>query len=268
MKTEQRYEIIDNVKGISKLQDNSIDLTVTSPPYDNLRTYNGFSFNFEALAKELFRVTKNGGVVVWVVGDETKNGNESCTSFRQVLYFKEIGFNLNDTMIYKKINGAIGSKYTYLQEFEYMFVLSKGYPKTVNFLRDRKNVRSGNETTPKSKSNRTGELYKRTPICLDEYGRRKNIWEYPVGGIQETSIRHPAVFPEQLAKDHILSWSNEGDTVLDPFLGSATTLKICMETNRNGIGFEINEGYENIIIERLKLNHQKLDAFDTSAEPK
>lgn len=264
MKTEQKYEIIDNIKGISKLQDNSIDLTVTSPPYDNLRTYNGYSFDFETIAKELFRVTKDGGIVVWVVGDQTNNGSESGTSFKQALFFKEVGFNLFDTMIYAKGGqGATGSNKAYWQDFEYMFVFSKGIPSTFNPIEDRKNI-----VSPHRRKESMGHRYKngdvkgKRRITRKEYGRRSNIWVYHECG---TNTNHPAVFPEQLAKDHILSWSNEGDWILDPFLGSGTTLKMCMELNRNGIGFEINDGYESIIKERLKLNHRKLDAFNTSA---
>lgn len=268
MKTEQRYEIIDNVKGISKLPDKSIDLTVTSPPYDNLRTYNGCSFNFELLAKELYRVTKNGGVLVWVVGDQTIEGDESGTSFRQALFFKEIGFKLFDTMIYIKNNCPMrGSLDGYNQVFEYMFVLSKGKPKNINLLFDRKNDSAGRISIT-SHRKVDGTLETQNHVKISDMGRRYNVWSYYNGknvtSTDNYGLQHPAIFPEELAKDHILSWSNEGDWVLDPFLGSGTTLKMCMETNRNGIGFEINEGYENIIKERLKLNHLKLDAFNTS----
>jgi len=258
MKTTQTYKICDNLIGISELQDNSIDLTVTSPPYDNLRTYNGYSFDFEKLAKELFRVTKDGGVVVWIVGDATIKGSETGTSFRQALYFKEIGFNIHDTMIWEKTGqGAVGSIYCYWQNFEYMFVFSKGRLKTFNPIEDRKNqecerwCNGGRKTDGSSTSRRW--------VRSKEFGRRFNLWKIT----PTCKSKHPAPFPEQLAKDHILSWSNEGDTVLDPFLGSGTTLKMCMETNRNGIGFEINEGYETMIKERLLVNTPRLDAWTT-----
>lgn len=272
MKTEQKYEIIDNVIGISKLPDNSIDLTVTSPPYDDMRTYKGYSFDFEKLVHGLYRVTKDGGIVVWIVGDQTVDGDETGTSFKQALYFKGIGFKLFDTMIYKKRNGLmLGSLKSYMQKFEYMFIFSKGLPKTVNLIKDRKiNYREldGKNTTRNTDGSKKS-LEKKT---LSHESIRSNIWEYLTGIPHSTkdkiAYNHPAIFPEQLARDHILSWSKEGDMVLDPFLGSGTTLKMCMETNRNGIGFEINKGYEIIIKERLKLNHRKLDAFNTSACPK
>ena len=265
MKTTQTYKICDNLIGISELQDNSIDLTVTSPPYDNLRTYNGYSFDFEKLAQGLYRVTKNGGVVVWIVGDQTKDGSETGTSFRQALYFKEIGFNLHDTMIYLKHGFANPSNNRYHQVFEYMFVLSKGVPKTFNPLLDRKNKyqkRGGGnirEANGNMNTNSSGGEK------LNRFGARFNVWDYPIGGgnisSDSATHKHPAAFPEELAKNHIISWSNEGDTVLDPFLGSGTTLKMCLETNRNGIGFEINEGYETIIRERLKSDTPTLDTY-------
>lgn len=261
MTTTQTYKICDNLIGISELQDNSIDLTVTSPPYDNLRTYNGYSFNFDVLAKELFRVTKDGGVVVWVVGDATNKGSETGTSFKQALYFKEIGFNLFDTMIYMKNGPAYPSNDKYFQIFEYMFVLSKGKVKTFNPISDRYNRWYGLKfSKTRSRRQKDGAVVKTkwNKEQGGQYGKRFNIWKYNVGAGYSTkdkiAFEHPAIFPEQLAKDHILSWSNEGDVVLDPFLGSGTTLKMCMETNRNGIGFEINKGYETIIKQRLKVS--------------
>jgi DNA modification methylase len=238
--------------------DEIIDLTVTSPPYDNLRTYNGYVFDFEGIAQQLYRVTKPGGVVVWVVGDATINGSETGTSFRQALYFKDVcGFNLHDTMIYRKLNGAMGSNYTYLQEYEYMFVLTKGTPATVNFIRDRKNVECSNKSTPKKKSDATGSLVERHIVKRAEYGRRKNIWDYPVGGPQELGY-HPAPFPEALARDHILSWSNPGDLVFDPMMGSGTTGKMAVKYQRRFLGIEISEEYFAIAQKRINQAKQQM----------
>ena len=122
----------DCLEGMRGIPDGSVDLTVTAPPYDNLRTYNGFAWDFEGVAKELFRVTKHGGVVVWVVGDQTIKGNETGTLFRQALFFKDCGFNLHDTMIWKKTNPIPLTHNRFEQSFEYMFVFSKGSPKTFN----------------------------------------------------------------------------------------------------------------------------------------
>src|SRR5574344_935324 len=238
-----------NLETMAKMPDCCIDLTVTSPPYDNLRTYNGYIFDFQSVAKELYRVTKKGGVVVWVVGDATVKGSETGTSFKQALYFKEIGFNLHDTMIYEKAQSCFGSNKCYLQSFEYMFILAKGKLKTINFIRDRKNKVTGVQKMSKTALSKDGEKPERIEKELKEYGKRKNIWKYGVGG---GKIDHPAIFPEKLAEDHIISWSNEGDIVLDPFMGSGTTAIACINTNRNYIGFELDKHYCDIANERIR----------------
>lgn len=239
---------------MKQMPNNSIDLTVTSPPYDNLRTYNGNinQWNFEKfklIADELYRITSEGGVVVWIVGDATIKGNETGTSFKQALYFKEIGFNLHDTMIYEKAQACFGSNLCYLQSFEYMFVFSKGKPKTINFIRDRKNVRNGIESMGVSGLSKDGKKSDRHYKEMKEYGKRKNIWRYGVGG---GKTGHPAVFPEQLANDHIISWSNENDLIFDPFMGSGTTGKMAILNNRNFIGIEIDDEYFNISKKRIE----------------
>jgi DNA modification methylase len=245
-----------NLDTMARMPDNFIDLTVTSPPYDDLRTYNGYSFPFENIAKELYRVIKHGGVVVWVVGDATVKGSETGTSFKQALYFKECGFNLFDTMIYAKPpRGAVGNNKTYWQTFEYMFIFSKGNPKTINLICDRKNKesRDGDNGTKRLEN---GELLKVKRGGYSEYGRRTNIWEYGIGKGQSTkddfAFKHPAIFPEQLANDHIISWSNEGDIVYDPFAGSGTTGKMAILNKRKCIMSEISTEYCDIIKKRLE----------------
>jgi site-specific DNA-methyltransferase (adenine-specific) len=229
------------------IEPESIDLTVTSPPYDNLRTYNNSSTwgwaEFCGVVSGLWRVTKPGGVVVWVVGDATIKGSETGTSFKQALCFKDCGFNLHDTMIYEKAQSCFGSNNCYLQSFEYMFVFSKGKPQTLNFIRDRKNKRTGIESMAVKGLSKDGIKSNRIKKEMQEYGKRKNIWTYGVGG---GNSGHPAVFPEKLAHDHIISWSNEGDTVLDPMMGSGTTGKMAKRLNRNFIGIEIDPEYFDI----------------------
>jgi len=242
---------------MAKMPDCFVDLTVTSPPYDNLRTYNGYSFDFEAVAKELYRVTKQGGVVVWVVGDATIKGSETGTSFRQALYFKEIGFNLHDTMIYEKNGaGAVGSNKCYLQNFEYMFVFSKGKINTFNLIYDRENKVVGSMKTNTNRDKFTadnGRKYRE--IETKKFGRRFNVWKYEqTSGHDEFSKKHPAPFPEQLAQDHIISWSNEGDLVYDPFMGSGTTAKMAILNKRNWIGSEISQEYCEIAEKRINEN--------------
>ena len=242
---------------MKQLDDNSIDLTVTSPPYDNLRTYNGFSFDFEGIAKELYRVTKDGGVVVWVVGDATINGSETGTSFKQALYFKEIGFNLHDTMIYDKDSFQKPSYNRYWSCFEYMFVFSKGKPKARNMISDRLNSQRGKTVSSKTVRNADGTTSKRKEVTISEYGKRKNIWSFSTGYGKGTNdkfaYKHPAMFPEKLANDHILSWSNERDIVLDPFMGSGTTAKMAKANNRNYIGFELSAEYCDIANQRINM---------------
>jgi site-specific DNA-methyltransferase (adenine-specific) len=248
----------DCVEVMSTFPNEYVDLTVTSPPYDDLRSYNGFDFNFEAIADELYRVTKQGGVVVWVVGDSTIDGSESGSSFRQALYFKEVGFVLHDTMIYMKNGPSYPSKDKYYQIFEYMFVLSKGRPKTFNPIKDRKNRWHGQKWSKiRTRRDREGNL-KVQEWYKDEgeqYGVRFNIWQYNVGhGYQGDKFcyEHPASFPEALAKDHILSWSNPGDLVLDPMCGSGTTLKMAKEAGRHWIGIDVSEDYVNLSHKRLE----------------
>ena len=233
---------------LTQLADGSIDLTVTSPPYDNLRTYNGYSFDFETIARELYRVTKPGGVVVWNVNDATINGSETGTSFKQVLFFQSVGFKIHDTMIWEKTgSGALGSNLCYAQNFEFMFVLSKGRPNSINLICDRENViKSGKVTvnaslTADKKS--TARIVQRKP-----YGKRTNVWRMQ----PQQKTEHPAPFPESLARDHILSWSKPGDVVFDPFLGSGTTGKMAIQESRRFIGMEISEEYCRIAIDRIR----------------
>jgi DNA modification methylase len=238
----------DCLDTMARMPDSSIDFVLTSPPYDDLRKYNGYSFEFESVAKELFRILKPGGVTVWVVGDATKKGSESGTSFRQALFFKDIGFNLHDTMIFAKENPVPLTHNRYEQQFEYMFVFSKQKPKTF---------------TPLLKPNqhlgkRTGHYYKTassiTPTKgniskpIRAYSIKNNIWFYTVG---HSGSKHPASFPEQLAQDHILTWSAEGDVVYDPFMGSGTTAKMAKLNGRHFIGSEISQEYADTAADRL-----------------
>ena len=242
----------DCLNNLKEFSDKCIDLTVTSPPYDNLRTYNGYSFDFENIAKELYRVTKDGGVIVWIVGDATIKGSETGTSFKQALYFKEIGFNLHDTMIWEKPNFSNPSVNRYHQIFEYMFVFSKNKPKTFNPILDVKN-KYGVCVGKNTRRLANGDLIEVKKNIAREYGMRRNIWKINTVG-QDMMCKtppHPAMFPEKIAHDHIISWSNENDVVLDCFMGSGTTGKMCKKLNRKFIGIEISEEYLKIAKERI-----------------
>ena len=235
---------------MAKMPDTFIDLTVTSPPYDNLRTYTGeMVWNEEvwkSIIKELYRTTKDGGIVVWVVGDATIKGSETGTSFKQALFFKEVGFNLHDTMIWNKPNAMPQvDKTRFTQSFEYMFVFSKGKPKTTKILKTP--TKNGGKFLSRGDGN-TENINKKGGNKVAKERIAFNVYNLSVGG---KNYGHSATFPEQLAKDHIISWSNENDLVYDPFMGSGTTAKMAIKNNRNYIGSEISEEYCKIIEQRL-----------------
>jgi site-specific DNA-methyltransferase (adenine-specific) len=250
----------DCLEVMRKIPHNSVDLTVTSPPYDNLRTYNGNNVLWnenvwKGVLEGLYAKTKLGGVVVWIVGDATVKGSETGVSFKQALYAKEVGFNLHDTMIYQKTNFSNPSSTRYHQVFEYMFVLSKGNPNTFNGIKDRKNIYGGVTTYGKNTVTQAdGSKLEVPKKVYSEYGMRHNCWLTSTTGQTGESKKysHPAMFPLQLAKDHILSWSNEGDVVLDPFMGSGTTGVACKNLNRNFIGIELDPEYFRIAKERIE----------------
>ena len=245
----------NNLDTMAKMPDCFVDLTVTSPPYDNLRTYNGYSFPFEDIAKELYRVTRQGGVVVWIVGDATVKGSESGTSFKQALYFKEIGFNLHDTMIYQKNQFMPLTHKRYEQSFEYMFVFSKGKPKTFNPIMLDCISKGSKKYRGKAKQyeNTYSERKRDETTITKEKKQKENIWKFNTGNASgDDKTKHNAPFPEKLAQDHIISWSNEGDLVYDPFMGSGTTAKMAILNNRKYVGSEISEEYCDIIEERIK----------------
>lgn len=237
------------------MPDKSVDAVITSPPYDNLRTYGGNEFHYAPIIDELYRVIKESGIVVWIVGDQTIDGSESGTSFRQALYFIDFGFNLHDTMIYEKNGASFPSQDKYYQTFEYMFVFSKGKPKTVNLLCDRKNIWFGSWGN-KSRRDVNGNLIKSEKYGANEQGIRFNIWRYNTGkGFttkDEYAYEHPAMFPEKLAQDHILSWSNPDDWIMDPMMGSGTTGKMAVINQRNFIGCEIDPKYFAIAEKRIR----------------
>jgi site-specific DNA-methyltransferase (adenine-specific) len=230
----------DCLETMSRMPDSSIDFVLTSPPYDDLRKYNGFSFEFEKVAQELYRVLKETGSLVWVIGDATKNGSESGTSFRQALYFQSLGFKIHDTMIYEKNSptypaSRTGNRYT--QIFEFMFVFSKGKPKC-RLIIDKPNKWAGHKDF-------SGKLKNPVP----DFSPRNNIWKYTTSF---NGVKHPAPFPELLAQDHILTWSVEGDVVYDPFMGSGTTAKMAKVNNRHFIGSEVSQEYVDTANARLE----------------
>jgi site-specific DNA-methyltransferase (adenine-specific) len=266
---------------MANMDNNSVDMVLTSPPYDDLRTYNkhltgnrteynGYSFPFEQIAQELFRVVKKGGVVIWVVGDATNKGSETGTSFRQALYFKECGFDLYDTMIYQKTGTPFPQKDRYNQIFEYMFVFSKGKPNTFNPIM-KKNVTAGAVRHSRKFRNADGDMvegFNGKPI--NEYGVDNNVWIMRNGMYKSTkdivAFEHPAIFPEELAVRHVVSWTKKNDLIYDPFMGSGTSAKAAIQLKRNWIGSEIDKVYCDVCEKRLSgiVNQETLfDEFIT-----
>jgi DNA modification methylase len=248
------YQLLygDSSLVLTHMLDDLIDLTVTSPPYDDLRKYQGYSFDFDKIASELYRVTKPGGIVVWNVGDGTVDGSETGTSFKQALKFMEIGFKLHDTMIYEKGNFSNPSTTRYHQIFEYMFVFSKGKPKTFNPIKDKKVT--GDYFGKNTVRNVDGTMTDRPRKEYAEFGMRTNIWRMNTAGQEAPckKIAHPAKMPSAMARDHILSWSNVGDTILDPFMGSGTTGVQALQLSRKFIGIEIAGEYFKLADDELK----------------
>jgi len=258
----------DCLEIMAGLPDAIVNLTVTSPPYDNLRTYNGTlndwtTEKWQAIIRELFRVTKQGGVVVWIVGDATINGSETGTSFRQALYAMDCGFRLHDTMIWKKPTfSAVGALQTrYAPVFEYMFVFSKGPVSTFNPIKDRRNKSFGQIIKGPTIRGANGKTIKNEDAEIRQFGQRFNVWEVATVS-QKGDAAHPAPFPEALARDHILSWSNPGDVVLDPFLGSGTTGKMALLEGRRFIGIEREPTYFDIACRRIEAALTKENSND------
>jgi len=248
----------DNCDLLGQLPRECIDLVVTSPPYDDLRTYGGHSWDFFGVAWQLKRVLKPGGVIVWVVADATKDGSETGTSMEQALHFKRLGLNLHDTMIYRmRGTGAKGSNLAYWQAWEYMLVFSNGKPKTVNRITTERSSdwKAGGRLT------RDGKQKPRLDTEPADEKVRDNVWEYLVGSAGgEVSTGHPAVFPMKLSRDHVATWSNPGDLVLDPFSGSGTTAKAAKELGRRFLGLEINPEYCAIAERRIAQQVLELEA--------
>ena len=252
-----------NCVDIMKQIDNeTISLVCTSPPYDNVRKYGGFVFDFEKIALEITRVLKPGGMIVWVVNDQYIDGSRSLTSFKQCIYFKEkCGLNVHDIMIYQKSGFNFPANNRYHQVYEYMLCLSKGAPSIFNPITDKLNAYPGQKAHGKHRGSDENNYVDMSKIVkakpIGEFGKRYNIWYYKVGGGNVTkdkiAYKHPAIFPDELAKDHIVSWTNPGDLVLDPMCGSGTVCKMAKLNNRNFVGIEVNPEYCNIANERLKL---------------
>lgn len=260
----------DCVEGMKRLPDCCIPLTVTSPPYDKLRRYGGHDFKFEPVAEELWRITMDGGIVVWVVGEEIKNGSETGTAAEQKLFFKKLGFRCS-TMVMVTTRVRYPQRVRYVSAFDYAYVFTKGRPRYVNVIRDKRNKWAGTRHKPHVRG-RDGVLRKKPldkPVFVHEFGDRSNVWHYDVGGCKTTKDKdayaHPALMCEKMAADHVVSWSRPGDLVLDCMCGAATTCKMALLNHRRYLGMEIHEEYVRIAENRLERarqeNKRRLDAL-------
>ncbi len=248
----------DWIEQLNTLPDESVQCCVTSPPYDSLRTYGGFSWDFQAGAQHLYRVMCDGGIMCWNVNDSVVNGSETLNSFRQAIYFKDVcHFNVHDTMIYEKSNGSKPDPTRYNPCMEYIFILSKGKPRCFNPIKDKKNVTAGKPCfgihTMREKDGRMTDRKERKVAA--EYGTRSNVWKGLTRGQEDAGLNlpHPAMMPSWLARDLILSWSNTGDTVLDPLAGSGTTGVAALELGRKAILIESNPDYVKLIEARTNV---------------
>ncbi len=247
----------DCLEVMRELPSESVQCVVTSPPYDNLRVYGGHSWDFECVAHELKRVVCDGGIVCWNVGDSVVDGSETLTSFKQAIYFKDMaGFRVHDTMIYRKRNFSHPERMRYHQIFEYVFIFSNGEPRCFNPIRDKRNRWSGSGTFGKNTiRERDGSMTTRKRNIINELGIRGNVWDCKTAGQENVckALPHPAMMPFDLCRDLILSWSNPGDTVFDPFFGSGTTGAACVQTGRKCIGIEVNKEYCEIAAKRIDM---------------
>lgn len=249
----------DCVSAIKQMDDASIHLVVTSPPYDNLRTYDtdtasGWNADvWRDVIRELYRVMVDGGIVVWNVKDASINGSESGTSFRQALFAMECGFNLHDTMIWSKDTFSNPDVSRYYDTFEYLFIFSKGKPRVFNPICDRKNKWAGTKVhgTSRKADGTTYKIDNKNEKNVNEIGMRFNVWQINTEK-KSSNVGHPAMMPERLAHDMIVSWSNEGDVVLDPFMGSGTTGRMCVKTKRDFVGIDVSENYVDLARRRIK----------------
>jgi DNA modification methylase len=243
----------DSADELATLSAGSAHLAVTSPPYDRLRTYGGdCEWDFERTAVELFRVLCAGGVLCWNVGDSVVSGAETLTSCKQKIFFVErCGFRVHDTMIWHKRNFSNPESVRYHQVFEYVFVLSKGKPRVFNPIKDKPNVQAGRVGCNGVNTfiKRDGTRSTRTTHVTQEFGMRGNVWVGNTRGQEEfcKKLPHPAMMPRWLARDLIISFSNPGDLVVDPFGGSGTTVQEALELGRSALLIDSNPSFCDLV---------------------
>jgi site-specific DNA-methyltransferase (adenine-specific) len=246
----------DCIVGMRKIPDGAIDLVVTSPPYDNLRDYNGYSVDLNETGKNIYRILKDGGVAVMVIQDQTKNFGKSLTSFRTIVdWCDNVGFKLFECVIYRK-NGTEGAwwKNRFRVDHEYMPIFLKG-EKPQYFNKDSLKVKSkhgGKIMTGFANRKTNGETGKSITKAINEMKCRGTVWDYLMAGDKDPVKRkHPAPFPDKIPFDFINCFCPPNGIVLDPFVGSGSTVVGAKKLNRSFIGFDISEEYCNLTRKRL-----------------
>lgn len=263
----------DCVKLMKLLPDSTIDLVVTSPPYDKIRDYNGsIHFDLHKTGQEIFRVLKSGGIAVMVIQDQTKNFGKSLTSFKTIIdWCDNIGFKLFETIIYRK-NGSEGVWWTkrFRVDHEYMPIFLKG-KKPQYFNKEPLKIPSkhGGKVMTGSGSRKTnGETQKTVTRAINFKKCRGTIWNYLMAGDKNPLKRkHPAVFPDKIPYDFIQCFCPEEGIVLDPFAGSGSTLVMAKKLRRSFIGFDIVPEYCELARERLKtefVNQDQINLFSNN----
>ena len=248
------------------------DLILTSPPYGTMRDYGGHEFDWRVVADAIVPALAPGGVLVWIVKDQTIDGSKSGESFRQALYFLDAGLRLHDVLIYRKAANSNPTPNRVFQDSEFMFVFSNGAPRTANITKDVPSLWAGttrgiNGTGRSSKGNNPTSPGKR---LIGPYKNRGTVWEYLVGYGHSApdfldAHDHPAIFPLTLAKDHISMWTNPGDLVIDPMCGSGTTLRAAKDLNRRYIGIDIHAPYVALAEQRLSQQAMALESHGATS---
>ena len=257
LKLKDKLIVGDCLNIMKKIEENTFDLIVFSPPYDSLRKYNDYTFDLKKTGEQIFRVLKDGCLCAMVIQDQTKNFGKSLTSFRTAVdWVDRIGFKLFETVIYRKhgIEGAWWNK-RFRVDHEYIHLFLKG-EKPRYFNKDPLRIPSkhGGKTMVGSGNRKTdGTTTKTTTIHVNKMKCRGTVWDYlNAGDKNKLKQQHPAVFPDKIPYDIISCFSPVKGLVLDPFVGSGSTCVMAKKLDRFYTGIDISSKYIEIAKKRLK----------------
>lgn len=248
--------IADAIEHASTLASDSVDLVLFSPPYDGVRDYRGnWTLDLPALGSELLRVVKDGGFAVMVIADGTKNQRKSMTTFRTAVAWEDAGWSLFESVIYSR-DGRPGAWWAtrFRVDHEHILMFYKGKrPRPVTH-HDGLRVPSKHAGKKWTGTQRLtdGTLVKTSAtVAADKC--RGTIWHYATSNSEgnRTKAKHPATFPDALARDVILALSAPGDVVYDPMMGSGTSVVIAAQEGRRWLGNDFFAEYVEIAQQRL-----------------